>query len=337
MLPLARLPKFTDEPAPMTMTIDELVALYLREKRDEKKSPHTLRDYARHLGHVWGGARGLDGDDERVRNYVLAAPSAVTRNSRISNLKPFWNWLNDNDFRTPPAPWPRGLKKTKLDDKPAVMSEKMFSEIITAFKRRSENGSWHTMRDCVFVLVLAVSGVRPGELLDVCPVDVDLSGKIIRLERTKTSVKRAIPITGAEKPIAELMKFHAMLIGRGFFPATAPLFCGPSGRRFSDPGLQHMFSVVRRDHGGWVDPNLKRSVTPYDFRHHFATRAVVGGLHPTIVAAIMGHASLNTTKKYVHPSTAEISSLGGGVVELPREVLSRGRRKPRAEKGKGSK
>ena len=40
----------------------------------------------------------------------------------------------------------------------------------------------------------------------------------------------------------------------------------------------------------------------YDFRHTFATRAIEAGVPVAVVAAILGHASLRTIHRYVHPS-----------------------------------
>jgi integrase len=44
------------------------------------------------------------------------------------------------------------------------------------------------------------------------------------------------------------------------------------------------------------------SFVVYDFRHTFATRKIEEGVPVAVVAAILGHSSLRTIHRYVHPS-----------------------------------
>ncbi len=45
-----------------------------------------------------------------------------------------------------------------------------------------------------------------------------------------------------------------------------------------------------------------KSFRPYDLRHTFASRAIEAGMDPLTLKAVMGHADLKTTSRYVHPT-----------------------------------
>jgi integrase len=45
----------------------------------------------------------------------------------------------------------------------------------------------------------------------------------------------------------------------------------------------------------------------YDMRHTFASRAANGGMPLSTLAKILGHGSLRSVMKYVHPDQAELN------------------------------
>ena len=51
---------------------------------------------------------------------------------------------------------------------------------------------------------------------------------------------------------------------------------------------------------------LGLDIVLYDFRHTFATRMAQAGVDLMTLAAILGHSSLRTVQRYVHPTRAHM-------------------------------
>jgi len=79
------------------------------------------------------------------------------------------------------------------------------------------------------------------------------------------------------------------------------LFPGRNRGHYLSPGsVRTVFNKATGQAG------LGRKVTPHALRHSFATHLIELGVDVTVVQALLGHASLITTEKYVHVSTGQI-------------------------------
>lgn len=258
-----------------------------------------------------------EGEDEVEKIYAYVNEPGIvpnTKNSRISNIKPFWNWMVQNRYRS--EPWPRKIKKVKYVPRPAAPPTELVHEARTYFAMRGKTRQkWAQWRDYAIILTLAVSGARPKEVLSIMPEWVDLHRRLIYLpaKRTKTSVRREIPITEAEDVLKSLMGFHKKHVDAGIFQTDSPLFCGPAGKPYSRFGFAGMWNRVREEAGGWQSQagDGLRDLNPYDLRHHFATTCIRADMDLITLADILGHATLETTRKYTHLSPEDIAKRGG--------------------------
>lgn len=144
---------------------------------------------------------------------------------------------------------------------------------------------------------LRLSGARPGELCGATIADVDLIAGTITRQRHKTARKtgkpRIIPV-GAK--LAEIVR---QAIGDR---TAGPVWLAPRGGAWSVPHLSRVYRQLRKAAG------LPQELCLYLTRHEAGTRLTkTAGVEAA--ARILGHASTQTTSRYVHYATAELARL----------------------------
>jgi integrase len=208
------------------------------------------------------------------------------------------------DLEEPPRPW-GGLRVSNGEKAVNVTDEE-------------ERAFW----TWAAVEVLRLTGIRHEEMLELTHLSVRQyqrpNGEIVGLlviTPSKTDRERVIPMSPELlHVIAQLIRRHIEAVG------SIPLVrrWDPQERQHSEP-LPHLFQRSTGSIRGVISPmmicRLLRKAcsdiaehrpefegvtfTPHDFRRIFATDLVNNGLPIHIGAALLGHASLQTTRGYV--------------------------------------
>jgi site-specific recombinase XerD len=154
------------------------------------------------------------------------------------------------------------------------------------------------LRDIAVIEVLAATGLRVGELLALQIGDVELkerSGKLT-VRRGKHGSYREVPLT---TEVRTALRNYLVPHSEADHP-SAPLWLGTQG------GLSHRSSIVRLLNKYAYQAGIE-DFNPHALRHTFAARYLTA--NPDDVrglAALLGHANLNTVMIYTEPRFEEL-------------------------------
>lgn len=137
--------------------------------------------------------------------------------------------------------------------------------------------------------VMLNQGMRPEEVIRLAKADVDFERGELHVRRGKsTAAKRTLDMTSETK----------LVLGRRMAGNSPWLF--PS-KRTKNQHIGRLNSAHDRLVAKAAEDGVVIDWVLYDFRHSFATAAAQGNMDLATLAAILGHGSLRSIQKYVHP------------------------------------
>ena len=294
------------ETAPSTK-LASLVSDFLSSKRAAGNSPRTIAIYRYPLERVFltfCAAEGVSEPgqvDQRVLNRLSTqlleeggargplSKSSVSTYLRHINL--FLRWAQQEGEMT-------GTVKAQRPKLARRILDVLSREEITAIEDAAE-----TERDKLIVRLLADTGIRLSELLNLRTGDLQKHGKnSYLLIRGKGEFERLVPVPVLQR---RLQRF----IERGRQPDTTSDRIFVSRRRrlgldyepLTKSGVEQMLRVVGEK------AKVRKRVYPHLFRHSYATWSLRRGMNPLQLMQILGHSSLDMiTNVYSHlvPSDA---------------------------------
>lgn len=190
-----------------------------------------------------------------------------------------------------------------------VVSKEEFQPYSMEEMRRFMSAAGGHEFGAAFVL-MATTGIRPGECLGLYDADVDLENGVLKIQRTLTYVRRqglregppksnrgrrSIAIPDVIVPVLEgwLENRAAMQVSarRGRWVETPYFFVSSAGTPLWPTSFEDKAQRVVRDAGlTW-----KRI---HGLRHFFATQQAMAGENPSVVQRQLGHSRVNVTLDY---------------------------------------
>jgi len=130
------------------------------------------------------------------------------------------------------------------------------------------------------VLLALNTGMRRGEIFQLRWVNVSNKKVIVRGKTAKSSQTRTIPLNREAQTIFKQWNSNSMWVfpGSGGLPLT----------------------TIKRSWGGIKTVAGFPTLRFHDLRHTFATRVLQKGSDIKTVSALLGHADISTTAKYLH-------------------------------------
>jgi site-specific recombinase XerD len=156
------------------------------------------------------------------------------------------------------------------------------------------------------ILMLAYgAGLRVSEACGMHIEDVDSRQMVLRVRNAKRGRERYVMLS--PRLLGALRAYWRKRRPRG-----PMLFPGRGGR-----GNIHRAAVARAVRDAARRCGITARVTPHTLRHGFATALLEQGTDLRTVQVLLGHASISTTARYVHVSTARAARVKSPLDRLP--------------------
>ncbi len=258
-----------------------------------------------------GGANvvGLDGR----RTDMLSAATVNLRLAAVSGLFSFRS-MRDPDA---PNPMPRGREAKWVS---AGERGGMLAHVSRAPRRRSPLRvrdakrlpktlrhrevvalleSLRTWRDRAIAGLMVFCGLRSGEVLALEVADVDIGVRWLRVSG-KGGTERRVPL---DVDVAGVIQTY--LLAERPETTSARLFIvakGPTrGQPLTAAGLRRIFRYHREITG-------ITTAHPHALRHTFGTALAEAGVDLAVMQALLGHAHIDTTARYIHLAPAHVKA-----------------------------
>ena len=243
---------------------------------------------------------------------------SVSWSRRLTVVRGFARYRTSADPRTEVPPV--GLLRFRSRRaRPHLYSQ---DEINSLLQAALQIKSPHTLQPhtyhCLFGL-LAVSGLRLGEALNLRPEDVDWSEGVLTIRGAKFGKTRLVPL---HPSALAALRNYARLRDEVFAGRTLPSFLVTSrGTRLEKPNLSRIFRELSRQ-VGIRKPGVRNGPRLHDFRHRFAIETLlhwyrreesVSQRMPAL-ATYLGHGNVSGTYWYLS-STPELLVLASKLVE----------------------
>ncbi len=227
--------------------------------------------------------------NEKTDDYGL---SPYTINIRIRFLKAFFNML---------------VSEGKVDDNPAerldimLVDEDTYDPLdeaeIDALLNAPDEDYYPQFRDKVAMLLMLDTGMRIGEVFALEVVDIDIKGRTINLPAAKAKNRKAriIPLSSL---VAKLL-LELITENKAHFDETY-VFLSNSGTPYRPNSFRNRLLMYKKEAG------ITKRISPHSLRHQFCRDYILNGGDVFTLQRIVGHADIQTTRKYVQMTGVDI-------------------------------
>lgn len=221
----------------------------------------------------------------------LKKNNPVTVNTKIKNLKAFFNYMVESDIINEKRNPMSKIEKVKTDTKIEVFSDNQLKQMLNYYRRlKGREHSFYAYRDYTLILTLLGSGMRLGELCNLKWKDVDLiTGTIILFGKNR--IQASIPIT--EMLVKELAEYK-VFCQQHFPEPTEHVFINKENKPMTTDAVKNVFKRLK------AIMNFKDvRLSAHTFRYTFAHRFLMNGGDVFTLQKMLRHSNLKMTEKYL--------------------------------------
>jgi len=239
-----------------------------------------LRDQPEHCDRALGDSLARE---HAVRDYLRHLRVDVRRppttcNAHLAAVNNLSCWLGLGPSTVKAATLPKSA--------PRALDERQVRQLLRAAERRG------SARDQAILVTMLATGLRLSEVTALDLGDLALSSRkgTVTVRNGKGGKWRLVPLNSqAREALA------AWLAESGSRACESPaLFIGSTGQRLTDRGVDLVLRRIALDAGV--------TASAHTLRHTAATMLVRSGVDIVLVAEVLGHSSLETTRRYCLPT-----------------------------------
>ena len=245
--------------------------------------------------------------NEAVRGYkqylLEQAAKPKTVNRRLAALAAYAHWLDQAGYvknSRNPVQGVKAVKETELA--PKWLDKKQRAALLRAVDKEVEDATRRyprlrlmVIRDAAIVRLILFTGLRVGEIVQLRLSDVtldDRKGSVV-VREGKGTKRREIPLNSRiRKALLDYLRVRPDVEGEDLF----------LGQR--DEGIQS--KTIQRAILRFAGEAGIENVTPHVLRHLFAKALIDSGVTLEMVATLLGHSNLNTTRIYTTPGERDL-------------------------------
>lgn len=282
----------------------EVFEEFYKLKSLEGLSLRSLEDYRNHLEYFKtycfeyeriSTVRCVDSDLLRGYLYFLIHEKeykSATVNIRLRTLRAYLKWLFKEEYI------PRDFsEKLKLVKEPIDTVKPLSDEEVKRLLKMPNRGTYAGYRDFTIMILMLDTGIRVTECMNLKIEDVDLSSRIIlvRAESAKTRVARQLPIS---KKTCKLLRALILKAKESHYEF---IFMSAFGNRLTRNQVNHNFKKYANL------AEIKGRCSPHNYRHTFATNFIRAGGDPFALQRILGHTTMEMTRRYIQLRIDDLS------------------------------
>jgi len=241
-------------------------------------------------------------------DWLLVKINPASYNLRLTYNKAFFRFCVEKGYMTENPMQDFTVKKTE-----AKIVQNNPEQLIELLKQ-PDLKTYVGLRDYAMLILTLDTGIRPSEIRQIIPADFDEKNSMITVpaEVSKTRVSRILPLqTATVSVIRKLLSY------RPSEWINAPIFATNEGNM--------MLARAWQDRVALYSQKVGKKITPYDLRHDFALLYLKNGGNIFTLQRMMGHKTLEMTKRYIYIDTDELKRMASIASPLNTLVNSRKR------------
>ncbi len=272
-------------------TDEEALKLFFEDCQLRNLRPHTFKYYRESLKAE--GKPMVEMTERDMKNMVINMQNrglkTTTINTKLRAYRTFFNFLHKN----------KHIKQNPIAN---IKLLKQRKEVVPTFSKEQLNllfslcdkKTFVGLRDYTIMLVMLDTAVRINELINIELQDVKENEIVIR--ETKTYFERIVPMS---RKLKEQLDIYMKIRGKA---DTEKLFINQDGKELKKRSVQTRLERYGKE-SGITDVR----VSAHTFRHTSAKMFIQNGGNAFHLQQLLGHTSLEITKKYVNLWSTDVA------------------------------